>query len=129
MPVLSAPGPLRPRNLPVPGHDLQGIHFAMDFLGPNTKSLLDSNLADDQFLSAEGQDVIVIGGGDTGTDCVATSLRHGCRSLTQFEIMAKPPLSRAPDNPWPQWPKVYHWIMAKKRLWLCSERTHVLMGL
>lgn len=100
-------GASKPRNLPVPGHDLKGIHFAMDFLGPNTKSLLDSNLADGQFLSAEGKDVIVIGGGDTGTDCVATSLRHGCRSLTQFEIMAKPPLSRAPDNPWPQWPKVY----------------------
>jgi glutamate synthase (NADPH/NADH) small chain len=100
-------GASQPRNLPVAGHDLKGIHFAMDFLGPNTKSLLDSNLADGQFISAEGKDVIVIGGGDTGTDCVATSLRHGCGSVTQFEILAKPPLSRAPDNPWPQWPKVY----------------------
>ena len=72
-------GASRPRNLPVAGHDLKGIHFAMDFLGSNTKSLLDSDLADGQFVSAEGKDVIVIGGGDTGTDCVATSLRHGCR--------------------------------------------------
>ncbi len=100
-------GASQPRNLPVPGHELKGIHFAMDFLGPNTKSLLDSNLADDHYISAEGKDVLVIGGGDTGTDCVATSLRHECRSLTQFEILAKPPLSRAPDNPWPQWPKIY----------------------
>ena len=100
-------GASKPRDLPVPGHDLSGIHFAMDFLGPNTKSLLDSNLTDGQYISAAGKDVIVIGGGDTGTDCVATSLRHGCRSLTQFEILAKPPFSRAPDNPWPQWPKVY----------------------
>jgi glutamate synthase (NADPH/NADH) small chain len=100
-------GASNPRNLPLPGHDLKGIHFAMDFLGPNTKSLLDSNLSDGQFISAEGKDVIVIGGGDTGTDCVATSLRHGCGSVTQFEILAKPPLSRAPDNPWPQWPKIY----------------------
>jgi glutamate synthase (NADPH/NADH) small chain len=79
----------------------------MDYLGPNTKRLLDFGHGDGQFVSAEGKDVIVIGGGDTGTDCVATALRQGCRSLTQFEILPKPPLSRAPDNPWPQWPKVY----------------------
>ena len=100
-------GATRPRGLPIPGRELQGIHFAMDFLGPNTKSLLDSNLGDGRHLSAAGKDVIVIGGGDTGTDCVATALRHGCNSVTQFEILAKPPLSRAPDNPWPQWPKIY----------------------
>ncbi len=105
--VVICTGASRPRDLPVPGRDLKGIHFAMDFLGPNTKSLLDSNHADDDYISAANKDVIVIGGGDTGTDCVATSLRHGCRSMTQFEILPKPPLSRAPDNPWPQWPKVY----------------------
>jgi glutamate synthase (NADPH/NADH) small chain len=90
-----------------PGRHLQGIHFAMDFLHANTKSLLDSNHADGHYLSAKDKDVIVIGGGDTGTDCVGTALRHGCRSLLQLEIVPKPPLTRAPDNPWPQWPKVY----------------------
>jgi glutamate synthase (NADPH/NADH) small chain len=100
-------GATQPRNLPAPGHGLNGIHFAMDFLAANTRSYLDSNFVDGQFASAKGKDVIVIGGGDTGTDCVATALRHGCRSLVQFEILPKPPLSRAVDNPWPQWPKIY----------------------
>jgi glutamate synthase (NADPH/NADH) small chain len=79
----------------------------MDFLHQNTKSLLDSNHREGQFLSAKDKDVVVIGGGDTGTDCVATALRQGCRSLVQFEIMPRPPNERGPDNPWPQWPKVY----------------------
>ena len=89
------------------GRNLQGIHFAMEFLQANTKSLLDSNLADGRYISAKGKDVIVLGGGDTGTDCVGTSLRHGCKSILQLEIVPMPPMSRAPDNPWPQWPKVY----------------------
>jgi glutamate synthase (NADPH/NADH) small chain len=100
-------GATKPRDLPAPGRDLKGIHFAMEFLQANTKSMLDSGHADDNFISARGKDVIVIGGGDTGTDCVGTSMRHDCKSLIQFEILAKPPLERAPDNPWPQWPKVY----------------------
>jgi glutamate synthase (NADPH/NADH) small chain len=100
-------GATKPRDLPIEGRELKGIHFAMDFLRANTKSLLDSNHADGNYISAADKDVIVIGGGDTGTDCVGTSMRHGCRSLTQFEILARPPLERAPDNPWPQWPKVY----------------------
>jgi glutamate synthase (NADPH/NADH) small chain len=89
------------------GRQLKGIHFAMEFLHGNTKSLLDSNHADGRYISAKDKDVIVIGGGDTGTDCVGTSLRHGCRSLLQLEIVPRPPMQRAPDNPWPQWPKVY----------------------
>ncbi len=89
------------------GRDLTGIHFAMEFLRANTKSLLDSGLEDGNYISAKDKDVVVIGGGDTGTDCVGTALRHGCRSLVQLEIVPKPPLERAPDNPWPQWPKVY----------------------
>ncbi len=89
------------------GRQLAGIHFAMEFLHANTKSLLDSGHGDGRYISAKDKDVIVIGGGDTGTDCVGTALRHGCRSLVQLEIVPRPPLDRAPDNPWPQWPKVY----------------------
>jgi glutamate synthase (NADPH/NADH) small chain len=89
------------------GRNLHGIHFAMDFLHANTKSLLDSGHADGKYLSAKGKDVVVIGGGDTGTDCVGTALRHGCKSLLQLEIVPIPPVARAADNPWPQWPKVY----------------------
>jgi glutamate synthase (NADPH/NADH) small chain len=100
-------GATKPRDLPIEGRQLGGIHFAMEFLHANTKSLLDSQFGDGKYISAKGKDVIVIGGGDTGTDCVGTSMRHGCKSLVQFEILPMPPLSRAEDNPWPQWPKVY----------------------
>jgi glutamate synthase (NADPH/NADH) small chain len=105
--IVVCTGATKPRDLPVEGRELKGIHFAMEFLHPNTKSLLDSGLADGHYLSAEGKDVLVIGGGDTGTDCVATALRHECRSLAQFEIMEKPPMDRDSENPWPQWPRVY----------------------
>jgi len=105
--VVLCTGATKPRDLPVEGRHLKGIHFAMDFLRANTKSLLDSGLKDGNYISAKGKNVIVIGGGDTGTDCVATSVRHGCTSLNQLEILNKPPLERAADNPWPEWPKVY----------------------
>jgi len=105
--MVLACGATKPRDLKVPGRELNGIHFAVPFLHANTKSLLDSNLRDGQYLSAKDKDVIVIGGGDTGTDCIGTSLRHGCRSLVNFELMPQPPGTRAPDNPWPQWPRIY----------------------
>ncbi|MGH7954013.1 MAG: glutamate synthase subunit beta [Limisphaerales bacterium] len=104
--VILATGATKPRDLPIPGRELKGIHFAMDFLIANTKSILDGHKNGD-FISAAEKDVIVIGGGDTGTDCVATSMRHGCKSLVQVEILPKPPIERAPDNPWPEWPKIY----------------------
>jgi glutamate synthase (NADPH/NADH) small chain len=99
-------GATRPRDLPIPGRELKGIHFAMDFLLKNTKSLLDSELDDGNYISAEDKHVIVIGGGDTGTDCIGTSIRHGCRSLVNFELFPEPPAERAPNNPWPQWPRI-----------------------
>jgi glutamate synthase (NADPH/NADH) small chain len=100
-------GATKPRDLPVEGRNLKGIHFAMEFLTANTKSLLDSGHKNGGYISAEDKDVIVIGGGDTGTDCVGTSLRHGCRSITQLEILPKPPEARPADNPWPEWPRVF----------------------
>ena len=100
-------GAKRPRDLTVDGRNCDGIYFAVDFLAANTKSLLDSNLTDGKNVSAAGKDVIVIGGGDTGTDCVATSIRHGCKSVTQFEIMPAASIDRTAKNPWPQWPKVF----------------------
>jgi glutamate synthase (NADPH/NADH) small chain len=99
-------GATKPRDLPIEGRNLKGIHFAMEFLTSNTRSLLDQH-KNGNFISAEKKDVIVIGGGDTGTDCVGTSLRHGCKSLVQIEILPRPPMDRAADNPWPEWPKVY----------------------
>lgn len=105
--IVLCTGATKPRDLPIPGRQLQGIHFAMEFLHANTKSLLDSHHTNGHYISAKDKDVVVIGGGDTGTDCVGTAMRHGCRSLTQLEILPQPPLQRAPDNPWPQWPKVY----------------------
>ncbi len=105
--VVLCVGAGRPRDLPLPGRELKGIHFAMEFLTANTKSLLDSNLQDGRFISAKDKHVVVIGGGDTGTDCIATSVRHGCASVVNFEIVPKPPETRAPNNPWPQWPKVF----------------------
>jgi len=103
--VLLTTGATNPRDLPIPGRDGDGVHFAMDFLKANTKSLLDSAHKDNNFISAKDKKVIVIGGGDTGTDCIGTSLRHGCKSLINFEIMPEPPKERASNNPWPLFPR------------------------
>jgi len=99
-------GATLPRDLKVEGRDLKGVHFAMDFLTVSTQSVL-RDAPDQTPISANGKDVLVLGGGDTGTDCVGTSMRQGCKSLQQIEIMAMPPMDRAEDNPWPEWPKVY----------------------
>ncbi|MBX3420633.1 MAG: glutamate synthase subunit beta [Pirellulaceae bacterium] len=105
--LLLATGATKPRDLPIPGRDLRGVHFAMDFLTAHTKSLLDSGLKNGKKISAAGKKVVVIGGGDTGTDCIATSLRHGCTALVNFELLDRPPDDRAGDNPWPQWPRIF----------------------
>lgn len=102
--IIICTGATQPRNLPIEGRNLSSIHFAVDFLHANTKALLDKTATP---ITAKDKDVIVIGGGDTGTDCVGTSLRQGCKSIVQFEIMPKPPMERQPNNPWPEWPKVY----------------------
>lgn len=102
-------GATKPRDLPVEGRHLKGIHFAVEFLQANTRNLLGVSPEAEDFvmISARNKDVVVIGGGDTGTDCVGTSMRHGCRSLAQFEILDRPPATRQPDNPWPEWPKIF----------------------
>ncbi|KAF1990650.1 glutamate synthase [Aulographum hederae CBS 113979] len=105
--VVIATGATVARDLPIPNRNLEGIHFAMQFLHRNTKSLLDSELADGEYISAKDKHVVVIGGGDTGNDCIGTSVRHGAKSVTNFELLPQPPPERARDNPWPQWPRIY----------------------
>jgi glutamate synthase (NADPH/NADH) small chain len=104
--VVLCGGATKPRDLSIEGRSLNGVHFAMEFLHLNTKSLLDSKHSNGKYISAKGKDVIVIGGGDTGTDCVGTSIRQQCKSVLQLEIMPQPAEGRQADNPWPQWPKV-----------------------
>ncbi len=116
--ILLACGATRPRDLPIPGRELSGIHFAMDFLTEHTRALLDAELPSDVTeggntgivtppITAAGKNVIVIGGGDTGADCIATATRHGCASMVNFELLDRPPEARAPDNPWPEWPRIF----------------------
>jgi NAD(P)H-dependent glutamate synthase small subunit len=100
-------GATRARDLPIEGREFKGIYPAMEFLEGNTKHVLDGEKATKPFISAEGKNVIVIGGGDTGTDCIGTSLRHGCKSLVNFELFPQPPASRAANNPWPEWPRIF----------------------
>ena len=104
--VVLACGSSNARDIQAPGRDAKGIYFAVDFLKANTKSLLDSGLEDGKYVNTKGKNVVIIGGGDTGNDCVGTAMRHGCKSVTQIEMMPKAPDQRAWDNPWPEWPKV-----------------------
>lgn len=106
--VVFCTGATKPRDLPIPGRDLNGVHFAMEFLTTNTRHILDTKMDGSMpELNAKDKDVVVIGGGDTGTDCVGTSIRQGCKSVTQLEILPRPPDSREEGNPWPEWPKIY----------------------
>ena len=104
--VILACGASNPRDINAPGRDAKGIYFAVDFLSANTKSLLDSNFADGKYVDTRDKNVVIIGGGDTGNDCVGTAIRHGCKSVTQIEMMPKSPDTRAENNPWPEWPRV-----------------------
>jgi glutamate synthase (NADPH/NADH) small chain len=104
--IVLACGSSNPRDIKAEGRDAEGIYFAVDFLRSTTKSLLDSKLADGKFISAKDKNVVIIGGGDTGNDCVGTSIRHGCKSVTQLEMMPKLPDERAENNPFPQYPRV-----------------------
>ncbi len=104
--IVLACGAKNPRDIDAPGRDANGIYFAVDFLAQTTKSLLDSDLKDKKYVSAKGKHVVIIGGGDTGNDCVGTSIRHGAKSVTQLEMLPKPPDERAKTNPWPEWPQV-----------------------
>ena len=104
--VVLACGAKNPRDITATGRDAKGIYFAVDFLASTTKSLLNSGLKDKEYISAKNKRVVIIGGGDTGNDCVGTCIRHGAKSVTQLEMMPKPPDTRAENNPWPEWPKV-----------------------
>jgi len=110
--VLFTTGATKARDLEIPGRELNGVHLAMEFLTANTRALLDSGffdleLNDGNYISAKNKNVIVIGGGDTGTDCIGTSLRHGCKSMVNFELLPQSPVERAEDNPWPLWPLIH----------------------
>ena len=124
--VVLATGSTVPRDLKVEGRELAGVHFAMDFLVASTKALLDGSATP---ISAAGKNVVVIGGGDTGTDCVGTSIRQGAKSVVQLEILPKPPDTRAADNPWPQWPKVYKLDYGQEEaaaLWGADPRRYLI---
>src|SRR5439155_89785 len=128
--VVLCGGATQARDLPVEGRSLNGIYPAMEFLTANSKSLLDSKHADGKYISAKGKHVVVIGGGDTGTDCVGTAMRHGARSITQLEILPRPPDVRQPDNPWPQWPKIYRLDYGQdeaKAMWWKDPRVYSVM--
>ena len=105
--VILCCGAKEQRKLAVEGFDsTKGIYYAVDFLKATTRSLLDSELKDGNFISAKGKNVVIVGGGDTGNDCIGTVIRHGCKSVTALEMMPEPPLVRTEDNPWPEWPKI-----------------------
>jgi glutamate synthase (NADPH/NADH) small chain len=124
--VVLAMGARAPRDLPIPGRNLQGVHFAMDFLTQQNRRVAGDSLDERAAILATGKHVVVIGGGDTGSDCVGTSIRQGAASVTQIELMPKPPLSRMPSNPWPEWPQIMRTSSSQaegaERDWAVSTR-------
>jgi glutamate synthase (NADPH/NADH) small chain len=105
--IVLACGAGAPRDLPVPGRELAGVHYAMEFLPLQNKRCEGDEIPDAQFIDAKGKHVIIIGGGDTGADCLGTVHRQGAASVHQFELLPRPPDTRAPDNPWPLWPNIF----------------------
>lgn len=105
--VVLCGGSQKPRDLPVEGRDLDGIHFAMEFLPQQNKRNEGDTIPEDISITARDKNVLIIGGGDTGSDCLGTSLRHGAKKIYQFELLPSPPQTRSPSNPWPQWPQIY----------------------
>jgi len=105
--LLLAAGATAPRDLQVPGRELKGVYFAMEFLPLQNKRCEGDVIPDTEFISAKDKHVVIIGGGDTGADCLGTVHRQGCSSVVQFEILPKPPDQRAQDNPWPNWPNIF----------------------
>jgi glutamate synthase (NADPH/NADH) small chain len=105
--VVLCGGACAPRDLPIPGRDLDGVHFAMDYLTQQNRRCAGDAVSDETFVTAEGKRVVIIGGGDTGADCLGTAHRQGAREVHQLEILPRPPDQRADDNPWPQWPNIY----------------------
>src|SRR5947199_320284 len=105
--ILLAGGATAPRDLPVPGRELDGIYFAMQYLTLQNKRCEGDSIADSKFISAKDKNVVIIGGGDTGADCLGTVHRQGARSVVQFELLPKPPAERAAENPWPNWPNIF----------------------
>ncbi|MBM4438780.1 MAG: glutamate synthase subunit beta [Candidatus Rokubacteria bacterium] len=128
--IVLACGAGAPRDLPVPGRELGGVHFAMEYLTLSNKRCEGDTVPDAQFISAQDKDVIIIGGGDTGADCLGTAHRQGAKSVHQFELLPRPPETRAPENPWPQWPNIYRVSSAHEeggeRLYAVS--THRFVG-
>ena len=126
--VVLATGATKPRDLSVEGRELKGVHFAMEFLHANTKSLLDSELADGNYISGKDKKVVVIGGGDTGTDCVGTALRHGCEKVTQLEIMPKPDADRNRVSiHGPNGRRTLRWIMVRQKRLRCRVKIPVIL--
>ncbi len=127
--VLITSGSTIPRDLPVPGRELEGIHFAMDFLKQNNKRVAGDKIPKKSEISAKGKNVVVIGGGDTGSDCIGTSLRQGAKSVVQIELLPKPPETRAENNPWPEWPIILRTSSSQQegceRLWSINSKEFV----
>lgn len=122
--ILLTGGAEHPRDLPIPGRSLQGIHFAMDFLGQQNRRLGGEDLSSEAEILATGRHVVVVGGGDTGADCVGTSVRQGAKSVHQIELLPKPPKERAPETPWPMWPMQLR--VSTSHLEGCSQEWNIL---